>query len=229
MDPATPVVPARESILSGVEPGAIGSAVVLVGLISAIGFGGWTVLKEVQQVRLAPVENTPTVLTDLDPLDGAVIAQAGDTASGFQPSNFGTSEALDRVYRPEALDVPVIVSRDGPIAAIDPSSVGTLRPEEPAAEPIDPIEAAIASVLSRSADGNAVAKNGQPAPLKAGVEARTADRNSAFPQRAGVSKDAGRQLKRVADAEREDIGKAFIFDHPDRARNAFKRVARFLC
>ncbi|MEO0370386.1 MAG: RodZ domain-containing protein [Pseudomonadota bacterium] len=155
MEPTTPFLPARESMLSGVEPGAIGSAVVLVGLIAAIGFGGWTVLQEVQQVRLAPVENTPTVLTDLDPLDGAVIAQTGDIASGFEPSNFGTSESLDRVYRPEALDVPVIVARDGPIATIDPSSVGTLTADAPVAEPIDPIEAAIASVLSRSGDGTA--------------------------------------------------------------------------
>ncbi|MEM6586954.1 MAG: RodZ domain-containing protein [Pseudomonadota bacterium] len=150
MEPATPFLPARESMLSGIEPGAIGSAVVLVGLIAAIGFGGWSVLKEVQQVRLAPVENTPAVLTDLDPLDGAIVAQAEDIASGFQPSNFGTSESLDRVYRPEALDVPVIVARDGPIATIDPASVGTLRPEQPLAEPVDPVEAAIASVLSRS-------------------------------------------------------------------------------
>ena len=156
MEPATPFVPQRESLLSGVEPGAIGSAVVLIGLISAIGFGGWTVLNEVQQVRLAPVENTPNVLTDLDPLDEAVIAQAGDTASGFEPSNFGTSESLDRVYRPEALDVPVIVARDGPIATIDPSEVGTLQPQIAEVEPIDPVEAAIASVLSRS-DGVAPA------------------------------------------------------------------------
>ncbi|MEO0750673.1 MAG: helix-turn-helix transcriptional regulator, partial [Pseudomonadota bacterium] len=81
VEPATPFVPQRESILSGVEPGAIGSAVVLIGLISAIGFGGWTVLNEVQQVRLAPAENTPNVLTDLDPLDGAILAEAETTAS----------------------------------------------------------------------------------------------------------------------------------------------------
>lgn len=151
IEPATPFAPARESLLSGIEPGAAGSAAVLVALIAAIGFGGWTVLNEVQQVRLAPVENTPSVLTDLDPLDTAVMADAGpETASGFAPSNFGASDALDRAYRPEALDVPVIVARDGPIATIDPADVGTLRPEPPQVQPVDPVEAAIASVLSRS-------------------------------------------------------------------------------
>ena len=37
-----------------------------------------------------------------------------------------SAEALDRLYRPEALDVPVLVPRDGPIAALDPASVGIL-------------------------------------------------------------------------------------------------------
>ena len=152
IEPATPFAPARESIFSGIEPGAIGSARVLIGLISAIGFGGWTVLNEVQQVRLSPVENTPSVLTDLDPLDGALVAQSDTTASGFSPSSFGTSEAIDRIYRPEALDVPVIVARDGPIATIDPSEFGTLTANIDATDPVDPVDAAIANVLSRTED-----------------------------------------------------------------------------
>ncbi len=149
--PSTPFVPAREGLLSGVEPGAIGSAVVLVALISAIGFGGWTVLNEVQQVRLAPVENTPDVLTDLDPLDGAVVAQVDTVgASPFPSPTVSPTDTADRVYRPEALDVPVLVARDAPISTLDPSEVGTLRPELAETEPVDPVEAAIASVLARS-------------------------------------------------------------------------------
>ena len=31
-----------------------------------------------------------------------------------------SSEALDRLYRPQALDVPVLVARDGPISTLDP-------------------------------------------------------------------------------------------------------------
>ena len=150
VEPVTPFAPARESIFSNIEPGAIGSALVLVGLISAIGFGGWTVLKEVQQVRLAPVENTPSVLTDLDPLDGAIASQSDTTLSGFAPSSFGASESVDRIYRPEALDVPVIVARDGPIATIDPSETGTITTDIATAEPLDPVDAAIANVLSRT-------------------------------------------------------------------------------
>ncbi len=44
---------------------------VLVALISGLGYGGWTVLQEVQKVQFAPVEQTPVVVSDLDPLAGA--------------------------------------------------------------------------------------------------------------------------------------------------------------
>lgn len=127
--PATPFVPDRDSILSRIEPGAIGSSLVLMTLIVAIGFGGWTVLKEVQRVKLAPVDQTPVVLSDLDPLAPAVRSvsdgEETDIAGGFA----GTSnDALDRLYRPQALDVPVLVARDAPISTLDPTTVGRFTP-----------------------------------------------------------------------------------------------------
>ncbi|MAN97764.1 RodZ domain-containing protein [uncultured Roseovarius sp.] len=135
MSPSTPFLPASESFLSRIEPGAIGSALVLVALIGAIGYGGWSVLRQVQQVQLAPVENTPVVLADLDPLSGATAAEtdAGeDAASGvFQPPR---DERLSRLYRPKALDVPVMVARDAPISTLDPREVGTLSPVAPEAD-----------------------------------------------------------------------------------------------
>ena len=135
MSPSTPLLPASESFLSRIEPGAIGSALVLVALIGAIGYGGWSVLRQVQQVQLAPVENTPVVLADLDPLSGATAAEtdAGeDAASGvFQPPR---DERLSRLYRPKALDVPVMVARDAPISTLDPREVGTLSPVAPEAD-----------------------------------------------------------------------------------------------
>jgi cytoskeletal protein RodZ len=128
--PATPFLPERESLLARIEPAAIGSALVLVGLIAAIGYGGWSVLNEIQRVQFAPAENTPDVLTDLDPLDAAAPAEA-DTeepaaVAGAEPR--GTRDGLDRLYRPEALDVPVMVARDGPISTLDPAEMGTFRP-----------------------------------------------------------------------------------------------------
>ena len=132
--PSTPFLPARESFLARIEPGAIGSALVLVVLIGGLGYGGWSVLNEVQRVQFAPVENAPDVLSDLDPLEGAVpLAEetAGDPVrgvAGFQPPR---DDRLARLYRPEALDVPVMVARDAPISTLDPAEVGTFRPDPP--------------------------------------------------------------------------------------------------
>ena len=50
---ATPFIPANDSFLSKVEPGAVGSVLVLAAVIAALGYGGWTVLQEVQKVQLA--------------------------------------------------------------------------------------------------------------------------------------------------------------------------------
>ena len=121
---ATPFVPRGDAMFSGIEPGAVGSLLVLVALIGGIGYGGWSVLQEVQKVRLAPVDQTPVVLSDLDPLAGATqIADAGETSPDFAAP---TPEALDRLYRPQALDVPVLVARDAPISTLVPGTSGTL-------------------------------------------------------------------------------------------------------
>ncbi len=125
--PAMPFTPAREGVLSRIEPGAVGSMVVLLALIGGIGYGGWTVLQEVQRVQVTPVDQTPIVLSDLDPVAAARPsspedeAEAVDSAGVFSPPS---NEALDRLYRPRALDVPVLVARDAPISTLDPSRVG---------------------------------------------------------------------------------------------------------
>ena len=118
--PNTPFVPSGESVLSQIEFRAIGSVLVLIALISGIGYGGWTVMKEIQQVQVAPVEQAPVVLSDLDPLD-----EARGTRSGNLGETAPNTEALDRLYRPQALDVPVLVARDAPISTLDPRTVGT--------------------------------------------------------------------------------------------------------
>ncbi|MFO8124875.1 helix-turn-helix domain-containing protein [Yoonia sp.] len=124
---ATPFIPAGDAMLSGVEPRAIGSVMVLVALIAGLGYGGWTVLQEVQKVQFAPVEQTPVVISDLDPLAGATnTIQPSDPLEDFQtPSR----QSLDRLYRPQALDVPVLVARDAPISTLSPGMIGALLPD----------------------------------------------------------------------------------------------------
>ncbi len=143
--PKTPFVPATESFLARIEPGAIGSVMVLALLIGGLGYGGWSILNEVQRVQFAPVENTPAVLSDLDPLEGAVAAadnsdetQENDPARSASVLNAPRDERLDRLYRPEALDVPVMIARDAPISTLNPAEMGAFSGNLPEADRTSP-------------------------------------------------------------------------------------------
>ena len=130
MAPATPFTADSESLLANLEPRALGSVAVLGVLILGLGFGAWTVLQEVQRVQFAPVEQAPEVAIVEDPVGGVLLGPSltvsNDTSFDASSGVAGTStEALDRLYRPQALDVPVLVARDAPIASLDPDSSGS--------------------------------------------------------------------------------------------------------
>lgn len=140
--PRMPYVPASETLFSRIEPGAIGSACVLLALIGGIGYGGWSVLNEVQRVQFAPVENTPDVLSDLDPLSGVQLPPSPEQPDLSDENVIPRDTALeaprddrlDRLYRPQALDVPVLIARDAPISTLDPAEVGTFSPHLPSTD-----------------------------------------------------------------------------------------------
>ncbi|MGB8623897.1 MAG: helix-turn-helix domain-containing protein, partial [Paracoccaceae bacterium] len=121
-DPNATFVPRGEALFSRIEPGAVGSILVLVALIGALGFGGWTVLQQIQRVQLAPVDEAPGVVADVDPLVGADSMDVAENSGMSAPS----ADALDRLYRPRPLDVPEMVARDGPISTLEPGSLGAL-------------------------------------------------------------------------------------------------------
>jgi len=163
-------VPRGESMLSQIEPGAVGSVLVLAVLIGAIGYGGWSVLQEVQRVQLAPIDQAPVVVAEIDPLDGvtridplvAEIAESSeaDPAALAEANTSAQPDLVDRLYRPQALDIPVMTSRDGPIAAINPRDAGTLA----SVSQSDPIAAAIdqALVEAGATDGVQVVADAAP-------------------------------------------------------------------
>jgi cytoskeletal protein RodZ len=104
---------------------AIGSLVVMVGLIAGLGYGGWMVLQNIQRVQFAPVEELPLAVAEVDPLEApetAPLAEPGYTDLA-EPV---TSTALAELYRQQELEVPILAPRDGPIAALDPDTVGLL-------------------------------------------------------------------------------------------------------
>lgn len=121
-----PFLPSSPGWFTSLEPRAVGSVIVLAALLAGLSYGGWMVMREIQKVTFAPVEQPPTVVAEVDPLAGG--ARPDAAADQFASIEVPSAEALDRLYRPEALDVPVLVPRDGPIAALDPASVGILPP-----------------------------------------------------------------------------------------------------
>jgi len=138
----TAFIPRSESLFARVEPGAIGSLAVLIALIGALGYGGWSVLQEVQRVQLSPIEQAPVVVAELDPLAG--VKAAPEQVADASTDSTARSDRLDRLYQPEALEAPVLTARDGPIGTINPRAAGVLTADAgvaPAAK--DSLQAAI--------------------------------------------------------------------------------------
>ncbi len=117
-NPRALFIPQPEPFWSSIEPRAIGSLVVLIALVTGLGYGGWSVLQELQKVNLTPGDQVPGVTAVLDPAETTtqpVPAEGEDLAV-----NLPQPEGIDRIYRPQVLEVPVLTARDGPIASIDP-------------------------------------------------------------------------------------------------------------
>ncbi len=157
-NPNATFVPRGESVLSGIQPGAVGSIAVLIALIGAIGYGGWSVLQEVQRVQLAPVDEAPSVVAQIDPLQGATApapqivaaapAEEPATESIASAEGDASVDVMDRLYRPQALDVPVLTSRDGPISAINPRETGALASVQIAGATEAAIESEVLKVVA---------------------------------------------------------------------------------
>ena len=163
-NPNASFIPRGESLFAQVEPGAVGSLAVLIALIGAIGYGGWSVLQEVQRVQLAPVDQAPVVVAEIDPLGNvtgaAPLVRSAPNAPDAQSLASAdpvpqSADRLDRLYRPQALDVPVLTSRDGPIAAINPRLAATAV--APGA-----VESAVAEALAAENGSVQVVSDAQP-------------------------------------------------------------------
>jgi len=160
--PNTPFVPRSEGLFSRIEPGALGSSLVLVALIGFIGYGGYSVLQEVQRVQFAPVDQAPGVTAQVDPLapGSEFVAGATNATTLSAPS----AEGLNRLYRPQALDVPVLTARDGAISTLDPDTLATMVEADPDSAPnrVDPVALAVAEALATDPLGTPTPVLGTP-------------------------------------------------------------------
>ena len=120
----TAILDSSANTFDKIEPGAIGSLAALICVVCGIGYGGLTLFNQIQTVEISPSEASPIVLSELS----SVILREENVDS--LKTNLATSEQLDRLYRPQALEVPVLTARDAPISTLDPSFSNNFDIEE---------------------------------------------------------------------------------------------------
>jgi len=130
VNPRVPITPPNEGILARLSLSGFGSIAVLAMLIAGLGYGGWSVLQEVQRVQFVPVNQTPGVATKTDVLAGGPPSIDSNANTVRAPKIHSRITSLDQLYRPQALEVPQMIARDGPIVSIDPNSLGAFATRE---------------------------------------------------------------------------------------------------
>ena len=94
-------------------------------------------------------EHHDTVVAVLDGIEEE--AATGMAAGPLACFLHDRPDLMDRLYRPQALDVPVLTSRDGPIASIDPRQSGTLAGTLPQVDLSGAVDTAMAEALGTDA------------------------------------------------------------------------------
>jgi len=125
-------VQGRMAVSAGFVPAlsAMAPLLVLMAVIFGIGYGGWLMVQDIQRVDIAPIDDTPEVLDQIDStnfaasLEGVALDRAAEHAGD-----------ITRLFSATDTNMPFLVARDGPIAFIDPESYGTIvNVQSPAVE-----------------------------------------------------------------------------------------------
>ena len=111
----------NNGILNNFSFSGLFSLTALLVLILGLGYGGVTVLNEVQKVNLSPINQSPSVQS--------ISSTSIDENSFFDDvesnnTNIASNTDLEEFYRPTELVLPLMTPRDGPISAIDPAISG---------------------------------------------------------------------------------------------------------
>jgi cytoskeletal protein RodZ len=112
---------------------ALGSLMILALVALGLGYGGWTVLQNIQRVQFAPVDDLPVAVAEAGQPESAP-TPAFDEPALTEIASPVAATALAELYRKQELEVPIIAPRDGPIAGLDPDKTGLLAnaPSAPA-------------------------------------------------------------------------------------------------
>ncbi len=151
---------------------ALGSLLVLVGLLGGLGYGGWTVLENIQRVQFAPIEETPVAVAEIEGLSAPSTPDLVEPALAELASPVAAADLVD-LYRHQELEVPILMPRDGPIAAIDPDRAGRLAARALGSDPTAVAPEDPATALQTAAATPALA-------IEAAIRAAEAERAAAL-------------------------------------------------
>ncbi|MFL2684762.1 MAG: helix-turn-helix domain-containing protein [Amylibacter sp.] len=111
----------NNGILNNFSFSGLFSLTALLVLILGLGYGGVTVLNEVQKVNLSPINQPPSVQSiSSTSIDGNSFFDDVESNN----TNIASNSDLEKFYRPTELVLPLMTPRDGPISAIDPAISG---------------------------------------------------------------------------------------------------------
>ncbi|MEM7525631.1 MAG: RodZ domain-containing protein [Pseudomonadota bacterium] len=123
----------------------------LAGLVIGLGYGGWTMLQNLQRVGFAPLPTAPEVK-----VSAPDFFSPGEVAT-VRPDADATADreriTLASIYAAQEIQSPLVEPRDGPISSIDPARAGVFAPPARAAAP----EAALSAALETPVVGGVVA------------------------------------------------------------------------
>lgn len=125
--PDFPLARRAERRLPQISASGVGSLLILVCLLGGLGYGGWLVLTSIQRVQFAPVEEVPQAVAELEALSPPASAPAAEPTPGDLAAPVAATSLAD-LYRQQELEVPILVPRDGPIAALNPDKTGLFVP-----------------------------------------------------------------------------------------------------
>ncbi len=110
--------------------GGIASGLALIGLVAGLGYGGYALLQDIQRVGFSPLPEAPEVVAE------APLITPPTVEGGLLRRPDADAYAGGGVLAAVPTDLPPLLpSRDGPIADIDPETAGIYKVHKPEPEP----------------------------------------------------------------------------------------------
>ncbi|QIE54875.1 helix-turn-helix domain-containing protein [Pikeienuella piscinae] len=113
----------------------LASVAVLAVLVGGLGYGGWSLLQDLQRLGFAPLPTAPEVLVTAPDIFAPAEVAATRPVDGVARRD-DARVTLASIYAAQEAAAPVVAPRDGPISSIDPKSAGIYALPTPQSTPV---------------------------------------------------------------------------------------------